>query len=185
MMQMPVMDGFEATRLLRQSSFSGHIIGLTGNALDDQVSQFLSMGVDEVIAKPIKRNRIEALLRQYGIIVETPGTNPNPNPNHLSVSSVDLSLLPRTPEVSNRFLTPIKLLSPAKQKISPEKRETTKKSTSRAASNISDSTLAEMVSQRTHSAHDVSRESTIEEIELAMMTSGQVPPPPDLEYSIV
>jgi osomolarity two-component system sensor histidine kinase SLN1 len=65
---MPVMDGFEATRLLRNSSFRGHIIGLTGNALDEQVSQFLNVGVEEVIAKPVKRAQIEKVLRQYGVL---------------------------------------------------------------------------------------------------------------------
>jgi CheY-like chemotaxis protein len=65
---MPIMDGFESTRLLREGQFANPIIGLTGNALDEQVSQFLTMGVDEVIPKPVKRIRLEAVLRQYGIL---------------------------------------------------------------------------------------------------------------------
>eukprot|EP00299_Pterocystis_sp_00344_P000451 c10124_g1_i5.p1 GENE.c10124_g1_i5~~c10124_g1_i5.p1 ORF type:complete len:422 (-),score=149.83 c10124_g1_i5:326-1450(-) len=39
--EMPVMDGYAATQALRQNHFfRGHIIGITGNALDSQVCHF-------------------------------------------------------------------------------------------------------------------------------------------------
>eukprot|EP00299_Pterocystis_sp_00344_P000422 c10120_g2_i2.p1 GENE.c10120_g2_i2~~c10120_g2_i2.p1 ORF type:complete len:436 (-),score=126.48 c10120_g2_i2:1316-2623(-) len=67
--EMPVMDGYVATEKLRANPiFSGHIIGVTGNALDSQVSEFLSKGVDEVITKPVKSSRIQSMLMQYGLL---------------------------------------------------------------------------------------------------------------------
>eukprot|EP00299_Pterocystis_sp_00344_P020349 c9983_g3_i1.p1 GENE.c9983_g3_i1~~c9983_g3_i1.p1 ORF type:complete len:661 (-),score=152.20 c9983_g3_i1:227-1981(-) len=73
--EMPVMDGYVATQTLRQNGYRGYIVGLTGNALDEQVSEFLSQGVDEVITKPIKRERIVNMLRQYGVLTENPSND--------------------------------------------------------------------------------------------------------------
>jgi CheY-like chemotaxis protein len=67
--EMPVMDGHEATKALRASgTFQGHIVGVTGNAMDAQVSEFISYGAEEVITKPVKSKRIEQLLRQHGLL---------------------------------------------------------------------------------------------------------------------
>ena len=66
--QMPVMDGLEATRRIRAEVPGGAripIVGLTANALKDQVEACRAAGMDEVIAKPIERERLEAVLERY------------------------------------------------------------------------------------------------------------------------
>eukprot|EP00299_Pterocystis_sp_00344_P006179 c17962_g1_i1.p1 GENE.c17962_g1_i1~~c17962_g1_i1.p1 ORF type:complete len:170 (-),score=41.96 c17962_g1_i1:52-561(-) len=69
--EMPVMDGYAAATALRASPlFRGHIIGVTGNALDTQISEFLKNGVEAVITKPVKSKQIEMLLLRYGILPE-------------------------------------------------------------------------------------------------------------------
>jgi CheY-like chemotaxis protein len=40
------------------------IFGITGNALDDDVAEFLSAGADCVIAKPLRANSIGELRRE-------------------------------------------------------------------------------------------------------------------------
>ena len=55
--QMPVMDGMEALKLIRElESSRGHIpvIALTAFALIGDKERFLSLGMDEYIAKPVK-----------------------------------------------------------------------------------------------------------------------------------
>ena len=57
--QMPVMDGLEATRAIRQGAVGSGvadipIIGLTGNAMDHQVAECLAAGMTSVVAKPIQ-----------------------------------------------------------------------------------------------------------------------------------
>ena len=60
--QMPSMMGFEATRLIRQSGFIGIILGVTGNALNSDIQEFLNSGADDVIVKPLtKENFVESL----------------------------------------------------------------------------------------------------------------------------
>ena len=66
--QMPVMDGLEATRRIRGEIPGGArlpIVGLTANALKEQVDACRAAGMDEVIAKPVERGRLEAVLERY------------------------------------------------------------------------------------------------------------------------
>ncbi|WP_271407850.1 response regulator [Pseudomonas sp. Q1-7] len=61
---MPVMDGYEATRRIRQS---GHwpdlpIIALTANALPDERERCRAAGMDDYLAKPFRREELVALL---------------------------------------------------------------------------------------------------------------------------
>ena len=51
--QMPVMDGPTATRLIRDMGYQGLIVGVTGNALADDVGTFVSNGVNTVFVKPL------------------------------------------------------------------------------------------------------------------------------------
>eukprot|EP00299_Pterocystis_sp_00344_P018854 c9395_g1_i1.p2 GENE.c9395_g1_i1~~c9395_g1_i1.p2 ORF type:complete len:221 (+),score=53.90 c9395_g1_i1:1298-1960(+) len=67
--EMPVMDGYAATRALRASTkFRAPIVGVTGNALESQVSEFVAQGVDEVLTKPVKRAAIEDILHRYKLV---------------------------------------------------------------------------------------------------------------------
>ncbi|MDH5516882.1 MAG: ATP-binding protein [Gammaproteobacteria bacterium] len=64
-MQMPVMDGFTAASQLRQLQYSGPIVALTANAMQEDVDKCLAAGCDQFLAKPIDRDRFNAVIRQY------------------------------------------------------------------------------------------------------------------------
>ncbi len=65
--QMPVMGGEEATREIRKrekgTSIHVPIIALTANAMAGDKTQFLNAGMDDYIAKPVKK---EMLLKAFG-----------------------------------------------------------------------------------------------------------------------
>ena len=52
--QMPVMDGIEATRIIRQElKLTMPIVALTANAFKQNVEQYLAAGLDDYIVKPL------------------------------------------------------------------------------------------------------------------------------------
>ena len=63
---MPEMDGFEATRMIRQDADGRNsgtpIIALTANAMTHQVYEYLASGMDGFVAKPIEVERLFAAL---------------------------------------------------------------------------------------------------------------------------
>ena len=60
---MPNMDGPTATKVIRDLGYSGLIFGVTGNALDSDMSYFLSHGADRVLAKPFDYKTFELYMK--------------------------------------------------------------------------------------------------------------------------
>ncbi len=69
--QMPVMDGVAATRIIRdkeaaEGATPAFIVGVTANVLSHQVSSYRAAGMDEVLSKPVsKRDLLSLLGRQF------------------------------------------------------------------------------------------------------------------------
>ncbi len=57
-LQMPIMDGFEATAELRKEGYKGKIVALTAHTLSDDREGCLRSGFDEHIGKPVNRNAL-------------------------------------------------------------------------------------------------------------------------------
>jgi CheY-like chemotaxis protein len=64
-MQMPVMDGYEATRRLREAGYGGPVIAVTAHATKDDRRQCLEAGCDDYLAKPIQREVLLALVQKH------------------------------------------------------------------------------------------------------------------------
>lgn len=58
------MNGTVATKAIRALGFEGLIIGVTGNALEEDVEEFVRFGADKVMPKPFQKDIFKAYLRE-------------------------------------------------------------------------------------------------------------------------
>jgi len=77
-MQMPVMGGLEATRVLRDKGYQGGIVALTANALSEDREKCIEAGCNEFLTKPIDRKRLEQVLSHYMQPIESDSFHDGP-----------------------------------------------------------------------------------------------------------
>ena len=66
--QMPVMDGVEATKKIRSSDLGGKnipVIALTAYAMSGDREKFMEAGMDDYLAKPVDRDKLLAILKKH------------------------------------------------------------------------------------------------------------------------
>ena len=64
-MKMPVLDGLEATRQIREAGSSVPIIAVTAYAYDSDRAKALDVGCDDYIAKPLTGDVLKKKLRKH------------------------------------------------------------------------------------------------------------------------
>ncbi len=97
--QMPVMDGYEATRAIRALGTRVPILAMTANALPGDREKCLAAGMDDYITKPIKREAVVAVLSRWletGSAVEAPLLEVHETMISDTYSSTDASALDST-----------------------------------------------------------------------------------------
>jgi signal transduction histidine kinase/ActR/RegA family two-component response regulator len=61
-MQMPELDGYSATSLLRQQGYTGTIVALTANAMAGDRDKCIGAGCDEHLTKPVQTDQLAGVL---------------------------------------------------------------------------------------------------------------------------
>ncbi|MBK1695355.1 histidine kinase [Chromatium weissei] len=72
--QMPVMDGFEAARLIHAHQPTLPIVGLTAHALPSERRQCLNAGMIDHVAKPVELEKLVEVILKYATLSPTAST---------------------------------------------------------------------------------------------------------------
>ncbi|KAK0388243.1 hypothetical protein NLU13_4488 [Sarocladium strictum] len=72
--QMPKVDGLQSTRLIREMGYTSPIVALTAFSEESNVRECINSGMDEFLAKPIRRPALKQVLKKFATIPEEPET---------------------------------------------------------------------------------------------------------------
>lgn len=64
-MQMPILDGFDATRILRQNGFDRPVLALTAHAMAEDRSRCMNAGCSDFVTKPVERHDLIAVVAEW------------------------------------------------------------------------------------------------------------------------
>jgi len=77
-MQMPVLDGYQTVKILREEGFTGPIVALTGNVMGPDLERVFEVGCDDYLAKPFTRQSLFDILERYISSEETSDFDEDP-----------------------------------------------------------------------------------------------------------
>ncbi|CAN8105867.1 unnamed protein product [Discula destructiva] len=73
--QMPNLDGLQSTRLIRKMGYKAPIVALTAFSDASNVKDCMDSGMNEFLAKPIRRPALKQVLQKFATIPEEPETS--------------------------------------------------------------------------------------------------------------
>jgi CheY-like chemotaxis protein/nitrogen-specific signal transduction histidine kinase len=66
---MPRMTGVELCKKLRASGNNVLVLGITGNALQDDIEEFKSAGANQVLTKPVQISKLKEVLESFNLFI--------------------------------------------------------------------------------------------------------------------
>jgi len=109
--EMPEMDGFEATRLIRERETDRHtpVIAMTAHAAEGYRDRCIAAGMDDYISKPLRAESLFALLDRWAALIEgqqsVESTQPLPDETEITlIEQIGRLTRGRGPEASRTLI---------------------------------------------------------------------------------
>ena len=103
--QMPILDGIKATRMIREGNVQPEIpiIAITAYALKGDKKRFLKAGMDDYLKKPVDISTLEKLINRYLDKANKPKIKISKNTKQTK-KHIDISMLTKMPNISAEFI---------------------------------------------------------------------------------
>jgi len=99
-MQMPILDGLEATKQLRNAGYNRPIVALTANAMVEDRERYRIAGADDFLSKPVSQPAFYALLRTY---LKPATTSSNAAPSDINFQDLVRRFVARLPKMRDEI----------------------------------------------------------------------------------
>ena len=70
--QMPVMDGIDASKKIKSAGYTGIIVACTANNDENDFALYRKIGINDILVKPFKRDDIKSLIEKWRTVIELP-----------------------------------------------------------------------------------------------------------------
>merc|ERR1712093_126085 len=124
--QMPVLDGYEATKLLRKDPIDAVrgvlVIAMTASAIQGDREKCLESGMNDYLAKPVRSNVLKKKLDQYILQPPVPALNLDSEAKKITnkvLREMNGSSTPTSPETSGTATPVTASTSPLPERIEP------------------------------------------------------------------
>lgn len=64
-LHMPVMDGFEATKIIKEKNPAVPVIAVTADTFENTINLCNEAGINDILKKPYKKDNVENILQKY------------------------------------------------------------------------------------------------------------------------
>jgi len=68
--RMPILDGFQTTRILRKQGYDRPIIAITAGTTSVETSQCIASGMNDILHKPYKIDELNAVIKKWAPLLE-------------------------------------------------------------------------------------------------------------------
>ena len=104
---MPVLDGIGATKILRENGYTKPIVSLSANVIESDKKTFLETGVDDTLNKPIIPKELEKVLQKY-LVKEIDAKDKDIIYDTLSIKKIAQSLQINNEDIIKKLLASFK-----------------------------------------------------------------------------
>ncbi|XP_022759787.1 two-component response regulator ARR22-like [Durio zibethinus] len=66
-MEMPIMNGIEATRRLREMGIRSMIAGVSSRSMEQEIQEFMEAGLDDYQEKPLTISKLISMIRKMNL----------------------------------------------------------------------------------------------------------------------